>query len=395
MATETITVGPYRPNGSADLPLTMNRLTSRCNTVRRACADERIDALLITHLPNIAYLTGLRASAAALLVAQDRVVLIADSRYITSATDLIETGTVPSGLSLVPVTGSYDETIATVLQAAPRSRVAVESQHVSVHRWNWLTAAIGCYVTLVPSEGVVESGRLTKDADEVETFRLAGTMLAKCVAPALTAVRRGRSEREIAADIEYILASHGFEDRAFPTIVASGPNSALPHARPSERRLTTGDLVLLDFGGVYAGYCVDISRTACVGSANSESKRLHAAVLEAQQEAIDAVRPGVVASEIDSSARSVLKRHGLADAFGHSTGHGLGLEVHEAPRIGRVSEPGTDRTVSSGMVFTIEPGVYVPGSGGVRIEDDILVTEKGCEVLTQTSRDLVVCDAQS
>ena len=371
----------------------MNRLTSRCDAVRHACDDRGVDALLVTHPPNVTYLTGLHASAATALVAHDRLVLITDSRYLTSATALIATGNVPADLGLFPVSGSYDETMAVVLRAAPGSRVAVESEHVSVHRWNWLTKTLGDAVTLVPSEGVVESGRLVKDADEIDVFRRAGAMLAECVAPALSSIGEGRSEREIAAEIESILASCGFEDRAFPTIVASGPNSALPHARPSERRLTQDDLILLDFGGVHDGYCVDISRSACVGSVSDEARRLHAAVLEAQQAAIDAVRPGVVASSIDGTARSTLERHGLADAFGHSTGHGLGLEVHEAPRIGRVGEPGGDRRVSAGMVFTIEPGVYVPGSGGVRIEDDILVTETGCEVLTKAPRDLIVCAA--
>ncbi len=368
----------------------MNRLSSRCDAVRRELDKRGVDALLVTHLPNVAYLTGLHASAAAVLVSRERLLLITDSRYLTRATELIEAHDIPAGLELRRVSGSYDETIASVL-AEGNAQVAVEAAQVTVQRWNWLTAALGDTVALVPSEGVVEAGRIIKDADEIECFRSAGAMIAACVEPTVTAVSQGRSEREVATEIETILAAQGFEDRAFPTIVASGPNSALPHARPSARQLERGDLVVLDFGGVHRGYCVDISRTVCVGAANAESERLHAAVLEAQQAAIAAVQPDVTGSAIDAAARSTLEHRGLAEAFGHSTGHGLGLEVHEAPRIGRPGEPGSDREVAPGMVFTIEPGVYLPGLGGVRIEDDVLVTEGGCEVLTDARRDLAVC----
>ncbi len=373
----------------------MNRFTLRCDAVRRECDGRAVDALLVTHLPNVAYLTGLHATAAALLVTRDRLVLLTDARYITCAMDLMTAGQLPAGLDLRRVCGSYDETIASILPDVSGGRVGVESEHVTVHRWNWLRTALGESVALTPIEGVVEAGRLVKDADEIEDFRAAGAMLAGCVGRVFALVRKERSEREVAAEIEIILSSAGFEDRAFPTIVASGPNSALPHARPSPRRLAAGDLVVLDFGGVYRGYCVDLSRTVCVEFVEPESRRLHAAVLEAQQAAIAAVRPGVTASSIDNVARSTLQRLDLADAFGHSTGHGLGLEVHEAPRIGRVGESGSDLRIVEGMVFTVEPGVYLPGLGGVRIEDDVLVTKNGCDVLTDAKRDLVVCGSET
>ena len=369
----------------------MNHFSSRCDAVRRECDERAVDALLVTHLPNVAYLTGLHASAAACVVTRDRLVLITDSRYVTQANALIASEQVPSGLELHPVNGSYDETIASMLTELGVARVAIEAAQMTVQRWNWLTATLGDAVVLVPAEGVVETGRLIKDAGEIEHLRTAGAMLASCVAPVVAAVRDGRSERDVAADIETILTAQGFEDRAFPTIVASGPNSALPHARPSARQLAKGDLVVLDFGGVHRGYCVDLSRTVCVRLVSTESQRLHDAVLEAQRAAIASVQPGLIASAIDGVARSALDRRDLAEAFGHSTGHGLGLEVHEAPRIGRAGEPGADLRIAPGMVFTIEPGVYVPGLGGVRIEDDVLVTETGCDVLTDAPRDLVVC----
>jgi Xaa-Pro aminopeptidase len=195
-------------------------------------------------------------------------------------------------------------------------------------------------------------------------------------------VQPGRSEIDVAAELDWIIKQTGFERPAFETIVASGPNSALPHARPTRRVLREGDGVVLDFGGVYDGYCVDLTRTLPLGDVGADFRRLFAAVAEAQQAAIASVRPGVSANQVDAAARDVLSRYGLEEAFGHGTGHGLGLEVHEEPRIAKARTGLPDVPLEPGMVFTIEPGVYVDGIGGVRIEDDVLVTKAGCEVLT-------------
>ncbi len=187
----------------------------------------------------------------------------------------------------------------------------------------------------------------------------------------------------MAAEIEAAIREAGFSRPAFETIVASGPNSVLPHARPTDRPIQDGDPTVLDFGGVYDGYCVDLTRTVQLGAPSGSLRQLYGAVAEAQKAAIAAVRPGVACSAIDAAAREVLGRYGLAEAFGHGTGHGLGLEVHEEPRIARQSARLPDPVVEPGMVFTIEPGAYVSGVGGVRIEDDVLVTDTGCEVLTR------------
>ena len=357
--------------------------SARYRALWKKVVGRTLDALLVTHLPNLAYLTGLRSSAGAALVSASDVQLIVDSRYLTVARGLAESDTALRGLEVVLVEGSYDEEIYRALVALGVARVGIEPGHFTVQRWDWLTRRLdGSGVILVPVEGLVEGGRLLKDRNEIDRFRTAGALLAGAVEPVLRSVRAGRTEREIAAEVELELASAGFDDRAFPTIVASGPNSALPHAQPSRRRLEHSDLVLVDFGGIYDGYHVDLSRTVCVGKPTDEARRLHEAVLAAQTAAIGTVRPGIPASEIDAVARATLARYGLADAFGHSTGHGLGLEIHEAPRVGRAGEPGADVVVQAGMVFTIEPGVYVPGVGGVRIEDDVVVTRDGCDVLT-------------
>jgi Xaa-Pro aminopeptidase len=191
--------------------------------------------------------------------------------------------------------------------------------------------------------------------------------------------------------IDWRIRQAGFERSAFDTIAASGPNAALPHARPGERIITEGDLVVLDFGGVYDSYCVDLTRTVSVGPASSRAREVHAAVREARDRAIAAVAPGRSRFEIDAAARDTLAGLGLGEAFGHGTGHGLGIEVHEDPRITR-RRPDVntqDEAVAPGMVFTIEPGVYLPGWGGVRIEDDVLVTDTGVEVLTDVTTELI------
>jgi Xaa-Pro aminopeptidase len=199
------------------------------------------------------------------------------------------------------------------------------------------------------------------------------------------------SERELALAIDWRIRTGGFSRLAFETIVASGPNGALPHARPGERRLIEGDLVVLDFGGVYASYCVDLTRTVSIGPPTDRAREVYGAVLEAHDRAIAAVRPGASRLDIDQAARDTLGRYGLGEAFGHGTGHGLGIDVHEDPRITR-RRPDIDtrdEAVDAGMVFTIEPGAYLPDWGGVRIEDDVLVTAHGVEVLTHVTTELM------
>jgi Xaa-Pro aminopeptidase len=227
----------------------------------------------------------------------------------------------------------------------------------------------------------VEAMRVVKDDREIEVLREAARRLSAVARGVPGLAREGREEIEIAADIDDALRQAGFDRPAFDTIVASGPNSALPHARPGRRPLRAGDGVVLDFGGVYDGYCVDLTRTIQVGGWRPDFRRIFDAVLLAQRAAIAAVRPGASPRSIDQAARDVLTRQGLGEAFGHGTGHGLGLEVHEEPRISKTA-PDRDGALEPGMVFTIEPGAYVPGVGGVRIEDDVLVTKSGHRLLT-------------
>ena len=368
-------------------------LETRLFRVREGLDKLELEALLVTHIPNIFYLTGMRASAAAVLVEMERITLITDSRYITVARSLADSGRSLEEICIIQVLGSYDETIREEVLRRGLSRLGVESQNMTMKQALWYRQELEKSTTVVPTDGLVEEVRILKDAGELQSLRQAGSLLASVVPLALDLVRKGRTERGIAADIERLLVTVGFEGRAFATIVASGPRSALPHARPGQRRLDDGDLVLLDFGGIYDGYCVDITRTACVGAPGDKAKRLHEAVLEAQAAAIDVVKPGIFASDVDTAARHVLKERDLADEFVHSTGHGLGIEIHEAPWVAPVNHSkngAVDVMLMAGMVFTVEPGVYVSGFGGVRIEDDVMVTLQGCDVLTEVSRRLAV-----
>jgi Xaa-Pro aminopeptidase len=278
------------------------------------------------------------------------------------------------------------------LQEIGVTTVAFEAAHLTVSRYEWLVRTIAARqatISLRATERVVEQARLVKDADEIATISDAASRITAVAHATFRAVRPGVSERAIAATLETAMRDAGYERLAFDTIVASGPNAALPHYRAGERMLAAGDLVVLDFGGVLDGYCCDLTRTISVGPASAEARRVYGAVLDAHQAAIAAVRPGIETHAVDAAARQLLEDRGLGAAFGHGTGHGLGLDVHEEPRIGRPRADAPVVSLQPGMVFTIEPGAYLPGWGGVRIEDDVLVTDTGCEVLTSVTRELL------
>jgi len=370
-------------------------LSRRHHIVREEVAARGLDALLVTALPNILYLTNFTGSSATVVLAADRLYFITDSRYVETVSAMNATPHHVPDFELIVVDGSYDATLAGFLATRPWTRIGFEAEHMTVARLGWLTATLAAGDTpaaeLAATDGLVERARVRKDDYEIATMREAARRLSEVAGDVLTMVRRGQAERDLAMAIDWRIRQAGFERSAFDTIAASGPNAALPHARPGERTITEGDLVVLDFGGVYDSYCVDLTRTVSVGPASSRAREVHAAVREARDRAIACVAPGRSRFAIDAAARDTLARHGLGEAFGHGTGHGLGIEVHEDPRITR-RRPDVntqDEAVAPGMIFTIEPGAYLPGWGGVRIEDDVLVTADGVEVLTDVTTDLI------
>jgi Xaa-Pro aminopeptidase len=376
---------------------TTNALGRRHHAIRADMAARDLHALVVTSLPNVLYLTNFTGTAGIVLLTAGTLHFLTDSRYVTMVKDAQSTSCACPDLELILVDTSYEVALAGAIASLPHKRIGFEAAHVTVSRHQWLTAALSgasADKALVATEAVVERARSIKDEYETATLREAGRRLSEVASTVLAEdVRRGRTEREVALSIDVRIRNGGFSRTAFETIVAAGPNSALPHARPGERRLTEGDLVVLDFGGVYDSYCVDLTRTVSIGPAGERTRELFGAVREAHDRAIAMVAPNRSRFEIDAAARDTLVRAGLGDAFAHGTGHGLGIEVHEDPRISRrrpdMDDQVTDEFVAAGMVFTIEPGAYLPGWGGVRIEDDVLVTGDGVELLTDVTTELL------
>ena len=366
--------------------------------VRDSLPAAGVDALLVTHPPNLRYLVGFDGSMGALLVSAETDVLVVDGRYLTTARARTQACPDLRHIDVQLADRSLEEAVASaVLQARQVRCLGVEAASITLSRFDQLSEELGraeaaaaelTAPRMKATEGIVERGRLVKDVVEVEILREAGRRLSVVAGQVLGDLALpGRTERQIAAAIDGALRGGGFDRPAFDTIVASGPNSALPHARPTDRVVGEDDWLLLDFGGIYDGYCVDLTRTVQLGRPGVDFRRMFDAVAAAQRAAIEAVRPGVLASTIDTAARQVLDQCGFKDAFVHGTGHGLGLEIHEAPRVTKVGSSATDEVLKPGMVFTIEPGAYVPGLGGVRIEDDVLVVDTGCEILTDVPID--------
>ncbi|HEV8395822.1 MAG TPA: Xaa-Pro peptidase family protein [Vicinamibacterales bacterium] len=370
------------------------RLGARHERLRHSFAELAIDALVVSHPANLRYLMNHAGTAGLAVMTAHGVVLLVDFRYLTAVEMLQASPAACPDLEVRQVPDSYDQALAECLASLGVRSVGFESAHVSVARhaaWERACRGRGLVLDFVATDRAVERLRVIKDDDEIAMLRAAAQGLTPVAEAAFAAVRPGVAEKEVAGVIETALRASGFERPAFDTIVASGPNSALPHHRAGERRLGEGDLVVLDFGGVLDGYCSDLTRTVSVGAPSSDALRVHAAVLAAQRAAIDAVRPGVLASLVDAAARQVLDAKGLGEAFGHGTGHGLGLDVHEDPRIARATADIPSAPLEAGMVLTVEPGAYLAGWGGVRIEDDVLVTPTGCETLTSVLRELRSC----
>jgi len=368
-------------------------LEERHVRIRSYLHDQGLDALVVTHAPNILYLSNHAGSAGIVVLTRDAVLLLADFRYAGAVGQLQTSPQACPGLALRDVPASYDEALVALLAEIGASRVGIEAAHLPVARFEWLRRTVEARklaIELVQTERVVERFRVIKDAWEVGALRESAARLGAVAEAAFQAVRAGAAERQVATAIEQALRIAGFDRMAFDTLVASGPHSALPHHRAGDRILQVGDLVVLDFGGFLDGYCCDLTRTVVVGTPGPDVTRMYEAVRDAQAAAVAAVRPAIPASDVDGAARAVLEERGLGQAFGHGTGHGLGLDVHEEPRVGKPRPDMPAMVLEPGMVFTIEPGAYLSGWGGVRIEDDVLVTKDGCEVLTSVTRDLLI-----
>ncbi|MBA3912647.1 MAG: aminopeptidase P family protein [Acidobacteriales bacterium] len=357
----------------------------RLRRLQQSLPDRRLDGYLVTHLPNIRYLTGFTGSAAALLLTPETVVFLTDGRYRTQAREEVRNVRISfAKQALIPAAGAWIASVAGQKNKF-RFRMGFEASHLTVAERNRLAQACGSEIRLVPAPPLIENLRVIKDDDEVSRMRHAAVLGSRLFESLLPEIRPGVAETDVSASLEYAARKAGAERMSFDTIIAAGPRSAPPHGRASAALIPRSGFVVCDFGVILAGYCSDMTRTVHVGKLSSQLRGMYEAVLEAQQAAVAAVAPGRSVAEIDAAARKALRRRGLVRYFIHSTGHGVGLEIHEPPRLAA----GQEDRLQPGMVITIEPGVYVAGKWGVRIEDMVLVTEHGCEVLTSASKDLI------
>jgi len=356
---------------------------ARQNKLREHLATTRFDGFLVSHLPNIRYLCGFSGSAGLLLVEQTGSLFVTDVRYDVQAHEEVK------GAKIVIARKSALAALADLLlKRRKRSRgwaIGIEAEHFTVSEKKRLAELIPVGIRLKDAPAVIERFRMVKDDDELAYTRSAVSLGAKIFDRALEVLRPGIKEVEVAAEMELEARRNGADAMSFDTIIASGARSALPHGRASTQPIPSRAFVVCDFGVILSGYCSDQTRTVWVGKVGDDARQAYEAVRDAQQAAVEAVRPGVAVGEVDAAARKVLKRAGLGRYFTHSTGHGVGLEIHESPRIAE----GQTELLQPGMVITIEPGVYFPGKWGVRIEDMVAVTAGGYEVLTPTGKELL------
>jgi Xaa-Pro aminopeptidase len=348
--------------------------------LRSFFSSRNADALLLTHLPNVAYLCGFTGSSGVLLVEASGATLFTDSRYTFQAREQVHDA------KTAIVAGSLLKAVSEPLKRRRGVvRLGYAPTQVTVAQRLALDAYVGKKLRWVDAGNAAERLRAIKDDGELAEMHDAARLIDSVWAGALRKLKPGVSELNIAAAIEYAMKRRGASGPSFETIIASGVRSAWAHARPTSKLLRKNELVVMDQGAILRGYCSDMTRTVFLGRASSRIRLMYHAVLKSQEAAKAAIRAGVTASSVDAAARDTLKKHRLDRFFTHSTGHGLGTEVHEMPRLGR----GEETVLEKGMVITVEPGVYVEGLGGIRIEDDVVVTASGCESLTKATRELI------
>lgn len=347
----------------------------RINALRELF-DSAYQGLLLTNLNNVRYLCGFSGSCGMLLVTKKEAVFFTDFRYQEQSAREIG--------NAAEIIVFKNNQIETVLKRVRKARIKSLGVEKSLSIRQFMAYGEEFKGEMIPVEGLVEQLRQIKDAEELKSLKKAFSLADNAFAELMKIIKPGMTETEVAAHLEFFMKVSGSQAPSFDTIIASGPNSSCPHAQPSERKLKKGEMVKIDFGAVYGGYHSDMTRTVFLGKATPKFKNIYAIVLEAQQKAIAAIKPGVVCKDVDAVARKVITDAGYGENFGHGLGHSLGLEVHEAPAL----SVRCDDKIRPGVAFTVEPGIYLPGWGGVRIEDVFLVKEKGLLRLTNTPNEL-------
>lgn len=351
----------------------------RIQRLRGLMQEQGLKALLITNATNRMYMTGFTGSSGYVVMTEERAILLTDFRYMTQAPQQAV------GYEVIEHAPKAMETVKGLLAKAGLTKLGFEQNDMTYGVYQACAGTLSG-IELVPTDSMVEELRMVKDEGELAIMQEAAELADRTFEYVVGVLKPGMRELDIALEIEMYVRAHGAASTSFETIVASGERSALPHGKASDKIIGTNQFVKLDFGAYYKGYCSDITRTVVLGSPTDKHREIYSIVLEAQLETLDRIRPGMTGREADAVARDVIKRYGYGDLFGHGTGHGLGMEIHEAPRLSMTG----DVVLTPGMTVTVEPGIYVPGFGGVRIEDDIVITDTGNRRLTQSSKDLIV-----
>lgn len=337
-----------------------------------------LDGMIVTGLANVWYLCGYSGSSGLLWLSPKTEVFFTDFRYQEQAKREVKAS------KKVIIRKTLLDDLLALPGVQKARRIGYESGHLLCSQWERLSQGIPAK-RLVPTAGLVESSRQAKDEGELAKIAKAAAIADRAFSALLKFIKPGMSERAVANQLDFFLKRYGADKPSFDSIVASGPNSALPHAQPGDRKLRRGDFLVLDFGAKHRGYCSDMTRTVCIGKPAARHLEIYGLVQRAQAAGLKAVRPGVRGREADDAARAVIEGAGYGKCFGHGLGHGVGLEVHEGPRLGKTSED----VLRPGHVVTVEPGVYLPGWGGVRIEDLVAVTGVGCRILTRSDNKLI------
>ncbi|HSC03300.1 MAG TPA: Xaa-Pro peptidase family protein [Solirubrobacteraceae bacterium] len=356
-------------------------MSDRADKLAAQLSGAEVDAVLITDLVNVRYLTGYTGSNGLALIAPDTRAFVTDFRYVEQAAEEVD-----QGFDRLKASVDLLEAIKEALPTAGELRLGFEAAHVSVHEHERLRKLLPDRVELVGVHGLVEGLRAVKDPSEQAAIQAAAELADAAYEQLIAGGLIGRTERELALELEFDMRRRGAEQPSFPPIVAAGPHGALPHASPRAVDVRRGDLVVIDWGAQLDGYCSDCTRTVAAGEAGEHEREIYQLVLDAQLAGLDAIKPGADGREVDSVARDKIEAAGHGEHFGHGLGHGVGLDVHEAPRLSQRS----DSVLEAGNVVTVEPGVYLPGELGVRIEDLVLVTDEGRQILTGVSKELAV-----
>lgn len=354
-------------------------MNPRLDALRQKLINSRLDALLLTFLPLVRYLTGFSGSNGICIITNNHQTFLSDGRYRLQAGEEVH------GYRIVIASGSLFEAAVKKRLFPKRGKVGFEEQHVTVAELRNLKKLLP-HVRFIPTSGLVEDLSSVKDRNEIELIRRAVAITDKVFDKLLDIVKPGVRELDVAAEISYLHRRLGAEADAFEPIVASGTRGALPHARATEKKIKQGEMVTIDMGCRYKGYHSDLTRTVSMGKSSAVARKIYSVVAEAQLRALDAAAIGMSGRALDAVARKYIKDKGYGKYFSHSLGHGLGLQVHERPRLSALSND----LLASGNVVTIEPGIYVSGVGGVRIEDDVVIREGFCEVLNKAPKELIV-----